>query len=350
MKLAIITLYDYYNYGSYLQAWAMQEYLKSLGNNVFFVKTQNLRRRLRRGFNSHNKLLFDAKKELVFQKDFFYLHQISKNELTNHKIDGVIIGSDELWNADNDAFNQYPFYYGIGYEKIPTLVYAMSLGNGDYNTLQKKKYAAEGIKNLQNIYARDKNTADAIGQVCGRKIDLVCDPTLLIEKERYLFSKEKSKKERYILIYSYDMPAFLQEHIQKIAADKDLKIISACFQTKCADRVVNCNPLSFPRLVVDAEIVVTSTFHGSLFSVLFNKQLVVLPYAKKTIDFLRMLHLERVIIEENCLYERFKKAIENPIDYSDANKKIMMLQQKSRKILNDFLEDSLEKVSREGSI
>lgn len=339
MKLAVVTLYDYYNYGSYLQAWAMQEYLKSLGNDVFFVKTQNLRQRFRRGFNSKNSFLFDVKKELVFQKDLFQLRQISKNELINQKIDGVIIGSDELWNADNDAFTQFPFYYGIGYEDIPTLVYAMSLGNGGYNTLQKKNYAVEGIKKLPNIYARDNNSAEAIGRICERGIDLVCDPTLLIEKERYLCSKKQSSKERYILIYSYDMPAFLQEFIKKIAVEKDLKIVSACFQTKCADRVVNCNPLNFPRLVADAEMVVTSTFHGSLFSVMFNKQLVVLPYAKKTTDFLRMLHLDNAIIRENCSYKDFRQSIENTIDYSIANKKIKSLQQKSRRILKDFLEN-----------
>lgn len=339
MKLAVVTLYDYYNYGSYLQAWAMQEYLKSMGNDVVFVKTQTIRRRFRRGFNSKNRFLFDLRKVMAFQKDFFRFHQIIKDDIMTRKIDGVIIGSDELWNADNDAFNQYPFYYGIGYEKIPTIVYAMSLGNGGYKTLLKKSYIAEGIKKLQNIYARDNNSAEAIGKICGRQIDLVCDPTLLIEKERYLNSKVQCSKERYILIYSYDMPVFLQEHIQKIAAEKDLRVISACFQTKCADKVVNCNPLSFPKLVADAEVVVTSTFHGSLFSVLFNKQLVVLPYAKKTTDFLRMLHLDRVIIEENCSYDDFKKSIENTIDYSVINKEIIMLRQKSRRILNDFLEN-----------
>lgn len=340
MKLAIITLYDYFNYGSFLQAWAMQKYLQSQGNEVYFVKTQPLQRRIRRGFMTKNKILFDLKKELSFQRDFFQLKQISINEMTSKGIEGVIIGSDELWNADNDAFNQYPFYYGIGYDNIPTIVYAMSLGNGGYSTLLKKEYIANGIRNLQNIYARDYSAAEAIGRICEREINLVCDPTLLIDKDKYLDLKSESKKnqEPYILIYSYDMTDFLQEYVQRIAAEKKMRIVSACFQTKCADLVENCNPLSFPKLVANAEMVITSTFHGSLFSVLYNKQLVVLPYARKTVDFLKMLHLDEVIIGEMSSYDEFKNVAEHIIDYEYANNKIMAMRRKSRKILNDFID------------
>lgn len=336
MKLAVITLYDYYNYGSYLQAWAMQKYLKSLENEVYYVRTQPLRRRIRRGFLSENNILFDIQKMLCFQKDLTQFKQIKIDDLGKKGIEGVIIGSDELWNADNDAFNQHPYYYGIGYE-LPTIVYAMSLGNGNYNTLLKKDYISSGIQRLENIYARDYSAAEAIGKICKREIDLVCDPTLLLEKENYTSQEKEFELDPYILVYSYDMPQFLQKYIRTYANEKKLKIISACFQMDCADKVINCNPLRFPMLVKGAEVVITSTFHGSIFSVMFNKSMAVLPYAKKTTDLLKQLHLDDIVIKDNCSYDKFKEKVRQDIDFSYANEKIATMREASKNIMRKFL-------------
>ncbi len=336
MKLAVITLYDYYNYGSYLQAWAMQKYLKSLENEVYYVRTQSLRRRIRRGFLSENNILFDIQKILYFQKDLAHFKQIKIDDLQKKGIEGVIIGSDELWNADNDAFNQYPYYYGIGYE-LPTIVYAMSLGNGNYDTLLKKDYISPGIQKLENIYARDYSAAEAIGKICKREINLVCDPTLLLDKEDYINLEKNFDLDSYILVYSYDMPQFLQKYIRTYANERKLKIISACFAMDCADKVINCNPLRFPMLVKGAEVVITSTFHGSIFSIMFNKSMTVLPYAKKTTDLLKQLHLDDIIIKSDCSYDKFKEKVQQDIDFSYANRKIATMKEKSRNIIEEFV-------------
>ena len=340
MKIAIVTLYDYYNYGSFLQAYAMQQYLADKGHEVYFVRTQTVTRRIRRAFpaNVSFKSLFDiAKKLLRFQKDFSRIRQIKIDDLHKKGIEAVIIGSDELWNADNDSFNQQPFYYGVGYEDIPTIVYAMSLGNGNRTTLQKKPYAVPAIKNLKRIYARDENTKRTLEEVVGHNIDLVCDPTLLLDRSFYDALPEYKRKKPYILLYSYNMPEFVGEYVKRYAKENHMEICAVCFRNPVADTFINCAPTDFPGIIKNAALVITTTFHGTLFSILYGKKLIVLPYAQKTTDYIEMLSLNQIILSNSADYSAFKKHADDIVDYEAANKYILGLREKSQEVLDSII-------------
>ena len=349
MKIAIITLYDYYNCGSFLQAYAMQKYLKAMGHEVYFVRTQSVKRRIRRAYTTHKTaadIIYHTKKILTYQKAFSKLKQIKASQI--NRMDAVVIGSDELWNTDNGSFNQFPFYYGVGYESVPTIVYAMSLGNGDAETFRKHDYIIPAIQSLKYIYARDKNTADSISKITGRIPELVCDPTLLLSRNSYIENHKRIVKVPYILVYSYGMPEYLNSHIQKFAKKNKLLIVTASLKSPIADVELNCSPLDFPSVINDASYIVTTTFHGSIFSVLNQKNFVVLPYAKKTSDFLKMVGLETRILQEDCDYEKFNSIITCIPDYSTVNPILLELREKSMEVLRDFLNKAQNSKDRDG--
>lgn len=339
-KIAIVTLYDYYNYGSFLQAFSMQKYCNNKGHDCVFVRTQSAKRKYHRSFRfsgKHDNFHDILKKILLFERDLKKLKQIKIDKLSTQRVNALLIGSDELWNTENDSFSQYPYYYGVGFEDIPTLVYAMSIGNGKTDSFKKKDYIIPAIKRLERIYVRDANTKEAIEKIVEREIEIVCDPTLLLNKSFFDTLPQKKIKQPYILLYSYDLPEYINESIKQYAKDHSFLICSACFRHPIADKHINCTPLEFPSVIKNAALVITSTFHGSLFSVLYNKRLIVLPYAKKTSDFLIMLGLQEVIMDSNCNYNAFCSLADKKISYTTVNKKIEALRNKSIYIMDGFL-------------
>lgn len=315
MKIGIVTVYEpTTNLGSFLQTFALQEVLKSYGHEVYIVQCHST-------YESVGKVIFkiNPKREffLRLKRAKYSLQDIKKLKLIKreniNKLDGLVYGSDEIWNLDNVYF-QDGLFWG---ENIETskISYAVSAGAVDENRILNHDSFKNSISNFNHILVRDVRTQEIIEKITNTKNDIVCDPTMLIPVTE-MAGNIKPLNYRYILVYTYGIDAPLIDHIKKFAAEHDLKIVSAFFWHIWADQVIECSALQFSTYIKNADYVFTSTFHGAVFTMLNHKKCCIFPYRSKVKSIVQQMQEEKHLIEENCTYDEFKETMN--LDYDDV--------------------------------
>ncbi len=350
MKICVVTVPDSANFGSFLQAYAMKAYLLSLGHDVRFAVTRDekyiknlfcnrlvgIKQRIRyplKGlfYNRFNKKAYELYcKER--QKHFAY---ISAEEIQD--CDVTLLGSDEIWNIRTPVFRK-PVFFGEGSRN--SMAYAVSAGRSVITDFHADPAIEERIRNIPWIFARDENTCHIAKEITGREIPHVCDPTLLVDKEIFASElPEALRGQRYVLVYSYGFTKVIKRHIQAYAREKHLKIASAGFYCPWADINVNCKPLDFLTIVRQAECVVTTTFHGSIFAILAEKRFVTIPGGSisKVSDLLQQCKLSDQLGGEDIQYCAFRRKLENAIQYQTVRADIEDFRDASRLALRSVL-------------
>ncbi len=350
MKIGIVTVHDSANYGSFLQGYALYHILENWGHEVYFIRTRekkyvkqifcpkiSKKNLLKHPVNTWKAHCQGKEKYENFQKE---LEQFCVLEHWNDiKLDKIILGSDEIWNVKTPAFRR-EIFYGIGMENVTT--YAVSAGAATLEQLEEYPALVEGIKKINNILVRDVNTKKIVEQITGNVPKMVCDPTFLLPVSAYVSADQTvvmNQKQKYILIYSYRIKEPLKNNIIKFAKENNLKMVAACMNHDWCDEFVNGSPLKFCEILLDAEYVVTTTFHGTIFSFLNHKKFVVEPFSPKVNDVLEKVGLEDALIEEGISYERFKQALQNGnYDYAAVEEKIAYWRERSLELLKESLE------------
>lgn len=341
MKIRIITHHSVHNHGAVLQLYALKkilslydetvcalEYaknydfleenagikynisLKSVPFYIKFLKQKGLKRTL---FNIKKRNLlnkFKSKNELVGE---YYSHV--KN------VDAVFVGSDEVFSIE-PGLN--PFFWGMGVPAKHVFAYAGCFGPTTLDFIKEKnatEYIEAGIRHLEKISVRDKNSKNIIEMLSDKTVEQVCDPVIL-----YGYCKEKENfkrpiKKKYILIYAYDehMNDYTEwRFIREYAKSKNLKVITVGFYHKWCDKCINVDPIKLLEWIADAECVITDTFHGTVMSLIMNVQFVtkIRGNTNKLLFLLSEYGVEdREIVDFSELEEFFLKRI----DYGSVN-------------------------------
>lgn len=349
MQIGIITVHDSANFGSFLQAYALQHVLVEMGHKVYFIRTRDdeylrslyyksiiskkLLKHPLRTLREHN---WGKQKYQAFTEEQKCFEMIETPD--DEKLDLVIIGSDELWNVCTPVFRK-PVFYGAGV-KVPTIAYAISAGKAPYSELIKYKELPDLIKKIDKITVRDENTDNIVTKICGTKPQTVCDPTLLVKSD--IFRKEYHnsylEKNPYILIYSYSITPQMREAIIKFARKKGLKLVSACFYFDWCDYNFVCSPLDFCSVLTNASYVITTTFHGTIFSFLNHKEFISIPQSPKVNDVLHKVGLEHVIMSDSLAANDIDNHFnEYQIDYDAVENRLMEMRNESLEILKGMI-------------
>lgn len=350
-KVGICTLHDAApNFGATLQAFAMQEVLKSLGYEPEFLKfkngNQNENITINKILNNSVSLRKDEKKykgidtqnisiNRKLKKSNVFLKvsdRVYDSEKDNYE--SIVIGSDELWNINNPSFEHRREYYGYDLGSSNIFAYAPSCNTTTVEEFKEFHNNDIDFKNLAALSARDLNTMELLEEVTGKKASLVLDPTMLIDN---IVKYAKVPKEKdYILIYDYRVTGKRKKQIQKLAKEKNLPIYSIGFYCSFADRNIDADIFEFIGYVKNATYVVTATFHGTIFSILNQKQFV--SYAclgYKIEDLLNRLDL---VERDASNIEDLGTIIDKKIDYDKVNSKIADERRKSMEYLKSALE------------
>lgn len=354
MKIGIATVHDSNNYGSFLQAYALQEVLEKMGHEVYFAKTRDKKfieaifvpKLLQKKTVRHPIQMIRDRRNGKRKRDAFFSDQKLFQEIENEKLkdmDIVILGSDEIWNVRVPPFRKGVFY-GEGLENV--IAYGVSVGKAEKREVLAFPEIISNIRKLPYIFARDVRTQEIVKEIQGIEPRLVCDPTFLVDKTLF---REKNKaesriKEDYVLIYSYGISEDLKHKIKRFAEKNNLKIVSACFYYNWADYNVMCGPLEFCDIIEHASYVITTTFHGTIFSILNEKQFVTFPASIKTNDLLERLGLKQRIMENSSDEEKVWHCLqEERINYAEVNEKIANMREEAL----GYLEESLESMVKE---
>lgn len=339
MKIGIITVYEpITNLGSYLQAYALKKFLEKNGHEVAVIKNiSSIKTALKCicKINPKREFLLRIIKSLRFIKDINKLDLVKKNNL--NKFDVLIYGSDEIWNLENPYFRNNLFWGND--ENIKTnckIAYAVSVGELSLTTLEKYKFYANSLNDFNEIFVRDQRTFDIMETLISKSCRFVCDPTLLLPVNE-LTNKIKIPEYKYLLVYTYGLEKNMEEMVIRYAKKYSLKIISPCFWHIWADKVIECSPLQFSSLISGAECVFTSTFHGTIFTLLNHKRCCILPVREKVEDVVSRLGEKQRLIDSSCSFEEFEEKMSIGFDSDKFEKNLSCIRSESEKLLLEAL-------------
>lgn len=313
MNLCIVTVYNSINSGSFLQAFSLAQALMKMGHNVSFYErtgsqgcSNSLRKQVKRGL----KLLLGnglatagryCRSVRNFKKDLGYLKIIERGSEKLKGIDCFILGSDTIWNfADEYFFNNYEIYLGKRFFPGKIITYAASLADSTDTDYSKIPDLREIVSGWSAIGVRDENTKLLMEKVADINVNIVCDPVFLLSKNDYgLWIKDISEK-KYIFLYLFEKLSDVQiSELKFFANEKDLRIINGASPEKpefCDEVIIN-SPFIFLSYIFHAAYVVTDTFHGTAFSIHFDKNFCVIDRGKKKVEdlLIRMNFTDRVV-------------------------------------------------------
>lgn len=331
MKVGIITVYYSENAGSLLQALSLGKKISELGHEVYYVNTKNK-------YSSHSiKLLFGriAKELMRFKvsniknaigKYYSYKEEIKKfrtvsiSDIDADCLDLIIVGSDTVWDIESQYFKESSEVFFPRAAHIPIVSYAASVGNTRREAIIANESAIEALRRMKKITVRDEYSQEVLtGIVDKGRIDVVADPTIMAGKDsfgEYIYDIDEG---RFLLVYSFnDFRKEVSDEIRKYANKNNLRIISIGKKYDWADKNVISSLRAFITYYNFADCVVTNTFHGNVFSILFNKQFINIDYGKMKVDKL----LSRYGLSSRTYKEpdgNVEKMFRETIDYTGVN-------------------------------
>ena len=344
MKIGIYTLHGAQNVGAFLQALSTQETLKQLGHEPMLVEIpvdsassakssgtlQKVWKYLKRG-----GIPFVYFKYQMAKKFAGVRHMLQKGRVAaGETLDAAVMGSDEIWNIENPTFYHHSAYFAIDVPAIKKIAYAACAGGVTSTVLVS---ANLDFSNFDFLSVRDESTATLVEDMTGISPTRVCDPTLLIDT---LVPFAKPIDEHgYIMVYSYGIPKKQIKEIKAFAKKMGKKLVSVATYNSWCDRNVVADPLEFLGWLINADFVITSTFHGAVLSTKFHKQYAVFCKGSlKVLDFLSYMHLEGRLVKENNSLMDIQAF---PIDYELVEEELCTYRAQSMEYLLQALEADL---------
>ncbi len=294
-KVGILTFQNTLNYGAHLQAFALCSFLRSMGYQCeiinyhcasitrahdmklknfngslkgilqFFINAPVMRRRKRR----FDRFLGKYLSREVYTTD-------TKDELKD-LYDVFIVGSDQVWNFELTG-RDTAFFFDFAPEK-KLISYAASMGVSRLCE-QNAKIMREYLAKFDRISVRECDAVKILMSVGVENVVQMIDPTFLIEKKNWIKIAERSTTYRnlknYILVYAQGRPVYGLDFAKKIAKDEGLKVVVVHGYARKYIGVNNIKDASledFLWLILHANHVITTSFHGMALSIIFEKSL-----------------------------------------------------------------------------
>lgn len=397
MKIGTITFHFAFNQGAVLQCFALQKYLKKQGHDVsvinycpryhtiihsawrnpfrysqvFWNKNKDCNSLLRiylylksfarcmywniSGVDRGNATAFHSfvEENLIVTKEYRTLTQLRR---APPEMDAYISGSDQLWNPEllGGEFDK-AYFLDFGTRDKKRITYAVSMGKVQNQSVVEK--LKDLCKGLDAISLREYNKADK--DAIGRDVHICVDPTLLLSASDYTDVESKEiERDPYIFVYGFQTNESLHGAV-KIAQEKyNCCVINGSpkwIKLNINSRAISgYGPDRFLTLIKNAQCIVTNSFHGTAFSVIYKKDFITVPHTtrgKRMEDLLYKLGLSY------RLYGGSEFAIEKNIDYEQVDKKLRILRNHSEEYLKmalsgykgeaipHYVEDEIEEAS-----
>lgn len=356
MKIGILTQHFLLNYGGIIQNFALQQVLMKLGHDPLTFEHDTCYSRTRwflrtikhilRTRSFRNLPVYPIYNGRIGNKNFikFVLKNIKSVPVkdftpfltTQYGIDAYVVGSDQVWRpAFNLGHRLGNMFLDFADDKVKKLSYAASFGCKEWEyTKEQEKACSKLARRFDAISVREASAVDLCKNHFGVDASLVLDPTLLLNKEDYgKVCNDVPRKEKHIFVYSLVVSEEVLAVAEKVAETIDLPIIvkQAGSKVKKEDTIEDW----FAEFR-DADYVVTDSFHGMVFSIIFNKPFAIVMNPSggndRYISLLSQLGLmERIVSAE-------LQPVFSAIDWSDVNHRLTEL----RKASFEFLKTNLK--------
>ncbi len=367
-KIATITFHASYNHGSNLQAYALQEFIYKITNNDCEYKIINLRTPRqkemydvvwnKKGIKKRIKsiLYHKEKKDIITKNELFEnfireklnlteeYNSLEELKDTNFDFDYYISGSDQLWNIkayDFDWANYLEFV-----KKGKKISYSASFGpKREIWSEEEKKRVIKNLLKYDTISVREEGSYQIIKELISSNPNINIDPTLLLNKDEWLklINKEKLIKERYILLYDLKEQDETYKIAKNISKKLNIPIYIVKENLKCKylyrfKNYLKCGPLEFLNLINNAELVLSSSFHGTVFSIIFNKPFYAINGNKdfRINNILKIMGLENRSLEIDNIKEKINDY--KNLDFSKSEEILDTERKRSEEYLKNALD------------
>ena len=301
MRAGIVTITNGENYGNRLQNYAVQEALKSLGfqaetiwktTNVFDIENPLYLRKLKLKRFFHYHLTKEESRRLNFHRfNKKYIRRsrwkIEENipQGLGDAYDYFIAGSDQVWNPYLTYCTAANFLTFA--EKEKRIAFCPSIAITDIPA-EKRECFKKWIGDFALLSIREEEGKDIIKKLCGREAEILGDPTIYLEADQWrkIERKVKVPREGYLLCYFLgNCSEEDRENIINVAKDRDLEV----FWLQSEEHY-SIGPDEFLYLIDHAECVCTDSFHGTVFSILFQKPFQIFQRKDDFVDMSSRLH------------------------------------------------------------
>lgn len=306
-RIGIVTFFKSYNYGVWLQAYATQKYLLKNGFDVEIIDYTNpyddnkLKYSYKEG-NSMKGYITSFIKSFLFGKVRYYnkgfkryfhefydlsnQHFSDVKDMNILKYDCLIAGSDQIWNPETtNGKLDMGFLLQFGNVK-KRISYATSIGSNSVRS-EDQKIFEQVFHSFNAISVREEFAARELQAFTDKNIKVVCDPTFLLDKEDWLeFSKLNatitiSDNVKYILTYFISSDKYNDRYINLVKSYSDkfeLPVyaiqFSSYYSSGCDRKILGASIADFIKLINNAEIVITDSFHGAALSINLQKNFI----------------------------------------------------------------------------
>lgn len=377
MKIGIITIQKCDNFGSDLQAFALQHKLQMLGyeaenidylfyKNPRHIKTQMSRPIFHMNLKNRVKEFLYPKKQRLMQllhpKEYSNRCAKFKQFVENNIVlsreyrtiddlfqappvyDAYMVGSDEVWNPRCNS-SMLPFFLNFAPAGAKRLAYAASTGGHEMYDEATRDIFKKYLGKFDRISMRESASCDYFAQLLGHSVEYVVDPTLLLTADEWDSVMTPMPIDKpYILVYDLIMSSQHWTVARRLAAKHDLKIVRICGSVGMKEipdviQYSEIGPSEFISLISHASGVLTNSFHGIVFSILYQKPFYfIIPNhmtdSGRIGSLLHALGLEKKMLWERDAYQ-IKELL--PINYNEPLRKLSEMRRKSVA----FLEQSL---------
>ncbi|MFI3227801.1 MAG: polysaccharide pyruvyl transferase family protein [Clostridia bacterium] len=306
MKIGILTFHNAHNYGATLQAFALRTILREMGHDTHIINYRNDYLEKRYDAKLHltigkreiinpfkwlgvvkryysNKFAQDEwSKQYANFKSFINeiilennISSINKEELSLLPYDVFICGSDQIWNAGitNGLDSAYFLEFQTNAKKIS---YAASIAHKQI-IKNEKEYFKQALSDFDYISVREESAVITLKEIVSKKISVTLDPTLLLDVSAYdNLLADNQEKDKYIFVYFISENKELMECAEHIAQEMGYKLVELHYYLQKNlighNQRADLGPREFLTYMKNAEFILTNSFHGTVFSMLYHKK------------------------------------------------------------------------------
>lgn len=306
MKIGILTFHCAINYGAVMQAYALQKYLESIGHEVYVIdyrpeyltkpyslagheeKPEGIKAQVRWFVRKFILLPVRLRRKILFSRFIRRnFNLIAPDALEHIEIDAFICGSDQIWNPNiTNGFD--PLFIGthelfFGHKVIS---YAASAGcNKNIEEYKNNGIFFSALKSFSSVSVRE----ESLFQYCQKnniQSTVVADPTILAGITLFRkISLPAGERRPFLLLFQVNRNDIIAEYAYRLAKEKNLELveIAPCFESFFNRNMrQTVSPERFLGYFQEASYVITSSYHGTLFSILFHKNFMTVKVSEST--------------------------------------------------------------------
>lgn len=361
MKAGILTIHDCYNYGAVLQASATLELLKEQGieSEIIdyatpdlvasnrFIKLPFSKRAvlddIRNLINSKEwhlrSLRFKDYKEKYYSLSSKKLRSPNDLRIIKDDYDMFITGSDQTFNLHLMGSPMYRFPFFLDFTNKKKISLASSMGDSISSlSFAEKDHIKKSLMKYNSISVRDLKSSDFLGKLLDKKIPMVSDPTICVDVDFWNKMLNTHNRKKYIFFYSVVSAPWVVQKVCEIGRALNMPIVSPHMPNRfeMGKRIIrrtDSGPIEFLNLLNQAALVVTTSFHATVFSLLFHIPFYAfhLGEGNRIGSLLNQVKMSELFLSEKCITDNVSipRINYSPIDHYFASER-----KKARLFLN----------------